>query len=364
MNYYDILEIPNKSNFDIVKSSYRKLILQYHPDKWSTKSNLSKNDFNNKFDLINQAYKILSDPNKKNIYDTQGIDGLNKYIKNEKINEAVEEAKLRAIRQKEERQKRIEEKKKKKAEEEYKQRIKKQREAEEREKELQRKREREIEEEYKQRLIEEKKQKERERELKIRKQREAEERERELQRKREQEIEEEYKRKIEEHNKIQSIAEESNNKIINKELLFKNDINIIIAELKNFLETKNLHYLGINNVQDFIIDELMKTCDILIKNKNEILVDLFHKLLSINEYYHTSYLDELNNKNIKGRLKCIELRNELIKYNMSYQIIEKCTKFLELDNRLTKDDYLFIKIINLMYIEIMKYLIPEFHSYV
>lgn len=62
-NYYKILNLDFKATLAEVKSAYRKLALQYHPDK--TDNELLKA----KFADIKEAYEVLRDPVKRNGYD-------------------------------------------------------------------------------------------------------------------------------------------------------------------------------------------------------------------------------------------------------------------------------------------------------
>lgn len=62
-DYYHILEVPRTASADEIKQQYRKLILKFHPDR--NKTPLA----NEASKRINEAYDILSDPQKKYDYD-------------------------------------------------------------------------------------------------------------------------------------------------------------------------------------------------------------------------------------------------------------------------------------------------------
>ncbi|KAI6181098.1 J domain-containing protein [Aphelenchoides besseyi] len=69
---YDILDIKKDATEDEIKRAYRKLALKYHPDK-----NLDNDpEKTEKFKEINHANAILSDPNKRRIYDEYGDMGI------------------------------------------------------------------------------------------------------------------------------------------------------------------------------------------------------------------------------------------------------------------------------------------------
>ena len=63
-NYYKILEVDLFADESTVKSSFRKLVRQYHPDV-----NPNDKTAEEKFKLVNEAYETLSDPKKKDFYD-------------------------------------------------------------------------------------------------------------------------------------------------------------------------------------------------------------------------------------------------------------------------------------------------------
>lgn len=68
-DYYDILGIQKGASEDDIKKAYRKQALRYHPDK--NKSPGAEE----KFKEIAEAYDVLSDPQKKDIYDRFGEEG-------------------------------------------------------------------------------------------------------------------------------------------------------------------------------------------------------------------------------------------------------------------------------------------------
>jgi len=78
-NYYDILEIPEadrkkqgKDFEKVLKSAFHKLAEKYHPDKWVNASEEERKNAEEKFKEISEANDILSDPNKRSMFDQFG----------------------------------------------------------------------------------------------------------------------------------------------------------------------------------------------------------------------------------------------------------------------------------------------------
>jgi len=67
--YYQILGVSEKATSKEIIKAYRKLALQWHPDKWSKKSLEERVKANEKMQKLNEAYEILSDPSKRKRYD-------------------------------------------------------------------------------------------------------------------------------------------------------------------------------------------------------------------------------------------------------------------------------------------------------
>ncbi|VVC29925.1 DnaJ domain,DnaJ domain, conserved site,Chaperone DnaJ, C-terminal,HSP40/DnaJ peptide- [Cinara cedri] len=69
-DYYQILGVSKGAADDEIKKAYRKLALKYHPDKNKTAG------AEEKFKEVAEAYEVLSDKKKRDIYDKYGEDGL------------------------------------------------------------------------------------------------------------------------------------------------------------------------------------------------------------------------------------------------------------------------------------------------
>ncbi len=70
-DYYDVLELSKSSTQDDIKKAYRKLAVIWHPDKNNS------SEASERFKEINEAYEVLSDDDKRSMYDKYGHEGLN-----------------------------------------------------------------------------------------------------------------------------------------------------------------------------------------------------------------------------------------------------------------------------------------------
>uniref|UniRef100_A0A6C0D049 J domain-containing protein n=1 Tax=viral metagenome TaxID=1070528 RepID=A0A6C0D049_9ZZZZ len=70
--YYSILEITSTATEEEIKKAYRKLALKCHPDKHPE----NREEMEEKFKSISEAYQVLSDKEKRQLYDRFGKEGL------------------------------------------------------------------------------------------------------------------------------------------------------------------------------------------------------------------------------------------------------------------------------------------------
>ena len=68
--YYEVLEVERTASDGDLKVAYRKLAMKFHPDR-----NAGDKDAEPRFKEINEAYEVLSDPNKRAHYDRFGTAG-------------------------------------------------------------------------------------------------------------------------------------------------------------------------------------------------------------------------------------------------------------------------------------------------
>ncbi|AXX92346.1 molecular chaperone DnaJ [Malaciobacter molluscorum LMG 25693] len=71
IDYYELLGISKDADKSTIKKAYRKMAMKYHPDK-----NPDDTQAEEKFKAINEAYQMLSDEEKRAIYDRYGKAGL------------------------------------------------------------------------------------------------------------------------------------------------------------------------------------------------------------------------------------------------------------------------------------------------
>jgi DnaJ family protein B protein 4 len=72
VDYYNILKVNRNASEDDLRKSYRRLAMIWHPDKNPT----NKSEAEAKFKQISEAYDVLSDPQKRQIYDLYGEEAL------------------------------------------------------------------------------------------------------------------------------------------------------------------------------------------------------------------------------------------------------------------------------------------------
>ena len=70
-DYYNILGVSREASEEEIKKSYRKIAMQYHPDR-----NPGNKEAEEKFKIASEAYEVLRDPEKREIYDHYGGEGL------------------------------------------------------------------------------------------------------------------------------------------------------------------------------------------------------------------------------------------------------------------------------------------------
>src|SRR6188508_3811014 len=69
VDYYEILGLDKKADDKAIKNAYRKLARKYHPDL-----NPNDKEGHKKFQQLNEANEVLSDPEKRKKYDQYGKD--------------------------------------------------------------------------------------------------------------------------------------------------------------------------------------------------------------------------------------------------------------------------------------------------
>src|ERR1700733_14017576 len=71
-DFYEVLGVTREATAEQIKSAYRKAAMQYHPDRNPEKKEKAEGNFR----AASEAYAVLSDPQKRSIYDRYGVAGL------------------------------------------------------------------------------------------------------------------------------------------------------------------------------------------------------------------------------------------------------------------------------------------------
>ena len=71
IDYYELLGVSRDADASTIKKAYRKLALKWHPDKNPDDPSAAQ-----KFKDVAEAYEVLSDPERRQLYDRYGHEGL------------------------------------------------------------------------------------------------------------------------------------------------------------------------------------------------------------------------------------------------------------------------------------------------
>ncbi len=75
-DYYEVLGVQKNASADELKKAYRKMAIQFHPDRQQGKSDEEKKNAEEKFKEAAEAYDVLSNPDKRARYDQFGFAGM------------------------------------------------------------------------------------------------------------------------------------------------------------------------------------------------------------------------------------------------------------------------------------------------
>ena len=79
-DYYEVLGVAKNADEKTIKKAYRKLAKKYHPD-----TNAGNPDAEKKFKEVTEAYSVLSDPEKKKMYDQFGHEAAIRAVDSEMV---------------------------------------------------------------------------------------------------------------------------------------------------------------------------------------------------------------------------------------------------------------------------------------
>jgi molecular chaperone DnaJ len=85
-DYYELLGVAKGASTDEIRSAFRKLALKYHPDR-----NPGDKEAERKFKDISEAYDVLSDEQKRKLYDAYGHEGLKGQARRDYQNASVQD---------------------------------------------------------------------------------------------------------------------------------------------------------------------------------------------------------------------------------------------------------------------------------
>jgi molecular chaperone DnaJ len=75
-DYYEVLGVERNAEADALKASFRKLAVQYHPDRHPHAAEQERKSMEERFKQAAEAYEVLSDPQKRAAYDRYGHEGV------------------------------------------------------------------------------------------------------------------------------------------------------------------------------------------------------------------------------------------------------------------------------------------------
>ena len=76
LDYYALLGVPRDADDNALKKAYRKMAVKYHPDRHAKGTDEERKAAEAKFKDVSSAYEVLSDKEKRSVYDRYGEEGL------------------------------------------------------------------------------------------------------------------------------------------------------------------------------------------------------------------------------------------------------------------------------------------------